>query len=59
MQVPSIIRRIFLPPTPEDLKPKYVNGEPVAGSKHYLLEEQQQDRGWLRSSDAFNRFTGR
>ena len=28
MQVPPIIRQIFLPATPEDLKPKYVPGEP-------------------------------
>jgi hypothetical protein len=31
--IPPVIRRIFLKPTQEDLKPKYVPGEPVAGSK--------------------------
>ena len=59
MQVLPIIRRIFLPPTAEDLKPKYVPGEPVAGSKHYLIEEQEQrGRGWLQT-DAWKRLSGR
>ena len=59
MQVPPIIRQIFLPATPEDLKPKYVPGEPVAGSRHHLVEEEQQrDRGWLQKCAAYERLRG-
>ena len=60
MQIlPPVIRRIFLKTTQEDLKPKYVHGQPVAGSKHYLLEEEQQrDRSWLRNCAAYERLRG-
>jgi hypothetical protein len=50
-QVTDFFRRIFIPATSEELKPRFVHGQPVAGSKHYLLEEQEQDR----SSWAFPR----
>jgi hypothetical protein len=58
--VTDFFRRIFIPPTPEEQKPRFVPGQPVAGSKHYLVEQQQQDTqswafprgkppgGWLR-----------
>jgi hypothetical protein len=40
-------------------KPKYIPGEPIAGSKHYLLEEaQQRDRGWLQKCAAYERLRG-
>jgi hypothetical protein len=53
------IRRIFRPLAPEDTKPKFVAGEPVAGSKHYLITEQEQrERGWLQT-DAWKRLSGR
>jgi hypothetical protein len=42
MQVPNFVRRIFLPVVPEDTKPKFVDGAPVAGSKHSSIEQQQQ-----------------
>jgi hypothetical protein len=59
MQVLSIIRRIFPPVAPEDTKPKYIPGEPIAGSKHYLLEEEQQrDREWLQKCGAYERLRG-
>lgn len=60
MQVQNFVRRIFLPVAPEDEKPKYIHGEPVAGSKHYGIEERQQrDRGWLKACGAWERLNGR
>jgi hypothetical protein len=43
----------------EDERPKYVPGQFVAGSKHYLIEEQQQKaRGFLRNCGAWERQFG-
>jgi hypothetical protein len=49
MRVPNFVRRIFVKLTAEDLKPKFVVGQPVAGSRHSSIEQQQQRRteGWL------------
>ena len=54
----SIIRRIFLQPTEEDLKPKYVPGKPTPHRHHAIEEQEQRDRGWLQT-DAWRRLSGR
>jgi hypothetical protein len=43
-QVTDFFRRIFIAATPEEQKPRFVPGQPVAGAKHYLVEQQQRDR---------------
>jgi hypothetical protein len=45
MQVPNFVRRIFLPVAPED---KVVDGQPVVGSKHSSVKQQQQKvQNWV------------
>ena len=39
----------------QEQKPRFVLGQPVAGIKHHLVEQQQQDRGWLKNCGAWER----
>jgi hypothetical protein len=45
-KVPDFFRQIFLKPTPEEQRPKYVFGQPTP-HKHYLVEEQQQTQSFV------------
>jgi hypothetical protein len=55
----NFFRTIVMPVAKEDERPKYVPGQFVAGSKHYLIEEQQQKaRGFLRNCGAWERQFG-
>jgi hypothetical protein len=61
-RVTDFFRQIFIPATSEEQKPRFVPGQPVAGSKHYLKEQEQQQQtsfvfprgvppgGWLNRS---------
>ena len=42
----------------QEQKPRFVLGQPVAGIKHHLVEQQQQDRGWLKNCGAWERLHG-
>jgi hypothetical protein len=37
----DVFRTVFMPVSEEEERPKYVHGEPVAGAKHYLVEEHR------------------
>jgi hypothetical protein len=58
--VPQTIAQQKLPARPEEFTPKYREGEPIPGSKHYLIEERDRAQAsYMARSASWQRFTGR
>jgi hypothetical protein len=57
-RVTDFFRQIFIPATSEEQKPRFVPGQPVAGSKHYLKEQEQQQQTNLCSLVVCHRVAG-